>query len=155
MSNRFHTPTDNYKTVPVLDPESRTADTNGGYVDTRGATHIVWDFHLGAHDRTTGDETVEFKVQHADDTGGTGLADISGATSGVIGNVVPDATKGNMYQISIPLDTSGMMRYQRPVIDVSGTTPIVLTAVSCRLFGIGDKPPAAQAQPGGVTVVKV
>ena len=150
----MHTPTDNYKTVPVLDPESRTDDVNSGYVDTLGYTHAVWELHLGAHDRTTGDETIEFTISHADDTGGTGLAAISGATSGVIGNVVPDATKGNVYQISIALDEAGRKRFQRCTLDVSGTTPICLTSVTCRLFN-GDKPPVAQAQPGGVTVVKV
>lgn len=152
MSTRIHTPSDHVKIVPVLDPESRTADTNGGYVDTRGFTSALWLFHLGAHDRTTGDETVEFKIQEASDTGGTGLAAISGATSGVIGNTVPDAGTGNIYAIEVQLDTAGRLRYQRPQIDVSGTTPIVLTAVQCILFNAGDKPPT---QATGVTVVQV
>jgi hypothetical protein len=149
--HRIHTPSDNVKIVPVLDPESRTADANGGYVDTLGFTSILWLFHLGTHDRTTGDETVEFQVQQADDTGGTNLEDISGATSGVIGDFVPDAGTGEVYAIEVQLDMAGRRRYQRPQIDVSGTTPIVLTAVTAILFS-GDNPPT---QPSSVTVVQV
>ena len=149
--NRIHTPTANVAIGAALDPQSRTADESSGYVDTRGYQNITWLFHLGADDRTTGDETIECQIEHADDTGGTGLAEIDGATTGVIGNLVPNATYGALYAINVQLDKAGRKRYQRGTLDVSGTTPICLTALSYILWN-GDKPPT---QPTGTTVVTV
>jgi hypothetical protein len=113
-----------------LDPESRTADANGLGVDCRGFEKALVICHLGAHDRTTGDETIEFKVEESVDNS-TWVA-VSGATTGVLGDVTPNATSGNVYLINVNLQKRS--RYLRVVADVSGTTPIDLCSAQILLF---------------------
>lgn len=120
----YKKPIESVLVKPTLDPESRTASANGLGVDTQGYGHATFIFHLGAHDRTTGDETIEFQVAESDDD--TSFADITGATTGAIGNVVPNATSGAIYVISVDLLKPGRKRYLRAETVAAGTTPIDL-----------------------------
>ena len=118
-------PTDFMLIKPTLDPESRTASASGRGVNCQGFTRLTAIFHLGAHDGTTGDETVTFKLQGSSDDGAVDTyADITNATTGAIGDVVPNATSGNVYVIELNLD--GKEQYVRGATVAAGTTPIDL-----------------------------
>jgi hypothetical protein len=126
----IHTPSAHVLVKPSLDPESRTADANGLGVDCRGYERALIVAHLGAHDRTTGDETIAFKVQESADN--SSFSDVAGATTGALGDVTPNATSGNVYLINV--DLSKRSRYLRVVADVSGTSPIDLCSATILLF---------------------
>jgi hypothetical protein len=129
----IHSPSDHALVKPSLDPESRTAGANGRGVDCQGFEKALVVCHLGAHDRTTGDETIEFKIQESSDDGGAdAYTDVTGATTGVLGNVVPNATSGNVYLIDLNL--AKRERYLRVVTAVAGTTPIDLCSALILLF---------------------
>jgi len=148
MSN-IHSPHQHVLVKPSLDPESRTAAANGLGVDCLGFEEALIVFHLGAHDRTTGDETIEAKVQESSDNGaGDAFADVPGATTGVLGNVVPNATSGNLYLIHVNL--SKRERFLRVVTAVAGTTPIDLCSAVILLFNPRN---AALAQDNPVATV--
>lgn len=133
-------PTDFMLLKPTLDPESRTASANGRGVNCQGFTRLTAIFHLGAHDRTTGDETVEFKLESSTDDAATdAYAAISGATTGAIGNVVPNATSGNLYTIEVNLD--GKEQYIRGATVAAGTTPIDLCSAVLILSRARYAPP--------------
>lgn len=134
--NQIHTPSEHIGVFPLLDPESRTADTNSASVDCRGYEEAMFITHLGAHDRTTGDETLDIELEESDDD--STFTDVADASFTQIGNVVPNATKGNAYVLNV--DLSKRKRYLRVVLNVSGTTPIVLTSVLALLFNPRLKP---------------
>jgi len=145
MSN-IHTPTDHVLVKPTLDPESRTASANGKGVDCRGFEEALVIFHLGAHDRTTGDEEITFKVQESSDDGSTDTyADVSGATTGAIGNVTPDATAGKTWCININL--AKRERYLRGVTVAAGTTPVDLCSAVIILFNPRNAAPSQETTP--------
>lgn len=132
MAN-IHSPASQVLVKPTLDPESRTASANGLGVDCRGYEKALFVFHLGAHDRTTGDETIIFKVEESSDNGSVdAFAAVSGAASATIGDVTPNATSGNVYLIEVNL--SKRERYLRGVTTAAGTTPIDLCSCSVLLF---------------------
>lgn len=133
---------DNILVKPSLDPESRTASANGLGVDTQGYLHATFIFHLGSHDRTTGDETIEFQVAESDDN--SSFTDITNATTGAIGNVVPNATSGNVYVISVDLHKSTRKRYLRAETVAAGTTPIDLCSAICILSNARFAAPPSQ-----------
>lgn len=113
---------------PSLDPESRTASANGRGVNCQGFTRLTAICHLGAHDRTTADETITFSLESSSDDGsGDAYAAISGATTGAIAGVVPNATSGNVYIIEVNLD--GKEQYIRAITTAAGTTPVDLCGV--------------------------
>lgn len=124
---------------PTLDPESRTAAANGKGVDRLGYERALALIHLGAHDRTTGNETVTFTVEESADN--SSFAAISGATTGAIGNVVPDTDSGNVYMIDIDLSDPARLRYIRVASAVAGTTPIDLCSAVFLLSGGRTKAP--------------
>ncbi len=129
----IHSPAANVLVKPTLDPESRTASANGLGVDCRGYERALVIFHLGAHDRTTGDETITFKVQESSDDGSVDTyADITGATTGALGNVTPNANSGNVYLIEVNL--AKRERYLRGATVAAGTTPIDLCSATILLF---------------------
>lgn len=129
---------------PSLDPESRTASANGLGVDTRGYQHATFIFHLGAHDRTTGDETIEFQVSESDDN--STFTDIAGATTGALAAVVPNATSGNVYVISVDLSKATRKRYLRAETVAAGSTPIDLCSATVVLSNPRfDAPPSQDA----------
>lgn len=127
----YKKPIESHLLKPSLDPESRTSSANGLGVDTQGYGNALAICHLGAHDRTTGDETIEFQVSESDDN--STFTDITGATTGAIGNVVPNATSGNVYLINIDLMKSGRKRYLRIETVAAGTTPVDLCSGSILL----------------------
>jgi hypothetical protein len=127
---KTHTPSAQVLVKPSLDPESRTADANGLGVDCRGFDRALVIAHLGAHDRTTGDETIAFKVEESSDN--STWAAVTDATTGALGDVTPNATSGNIYLINLNLEKR--LRYLRVVADVSGTSPIDLCSASILLF---------------------
>ena len=132
--------------APSLDPESRTASANGAGVDCSGYERALLIFHLGAHDRTTGDETIECRVAESSDNGSTdAYAAASGLTTGAIGNVVPDATKGKTYCININL--SKREKWLRAETIAAGTTPIDLCSAVFVLFNPRYAPPTQETTP--------
>lgn len=135
---QIHTPTDHVKSAPSLGPAVRTANANGGAVDRAGFQTAKVNLHVGAHDRTTGDETLDVKIQGSAD-GATGWTDLTGASFAQIGNVVPDATKGNAYTMSLNLKDVNY-RYIRAVGTVGGTTPSTAYSVNVELFNPNRKP---------------
>ena len=144
--NRIHTPSDNLKVVQSLSPASRTASEDGAYVDTRGYTSALVVCEVGTHDRTTGNETFQFKIEEDADGSGAGTL-ITGLDTGALGNVVPEASIGNRYVFNVDLTKGGRLRYIRPTLTLAGTTPILLCGATVYLFG-GKNPPT---QPTGVT----
>ena len=144
----MHAPSELILVKPSLSPASRTASANGLGVNTRGYQWLYAVCHLGAHDRTTGDETIEFQVaESADDSS---FADITGATTGALGNVVPNATSGNVYILEVNLMKPGRLQYMRAETVASGTTPIDLCAVTFHLTNARNAPVTQDA-----TVVRV
>lgn len=132
MSN-IHSPAAHVLVKPTLDPESRTASASGLGVDCRGYEKALFIFHLGAHDRTTGDETIEFKVEESSDNGSTDtFAAVTNATTGALGDVTPNATSGNVYLIEVNL--SKRERYLRGATVAAGNTPIDLCSAMVLLF---------------------
>jgi len=145
----IHSPHQHVLVKPSLDPESRTASAQGLGVDCQGFEEALMIFHLGAHDRTTGDETIEFKVQESSDNGGSdAFADVAGATTGALGNVVPNATSGSVYMIHLNLNKRE--RYLRAATVAAGTTPIDLCSAQILLFNPRN---AAPSQDNSVVVV--
>ena len=137
----IHSPHQYVLAKPSLDPESRTASANGLGVDCLGFEEALVVFHLGAHDRTTGDETIEFKVQESSDNGSSdAFADVPGATTGALGNVVPNATSGSVFLGHINL--SKRERWLRVATVAAGTTPIDLCSAAILLFNGRNLPPA-------------
>ncbi len=132
MSN-IHSPSAHVLAKPTLDPESRTSSANGRGIDCRGYEKALFVFHLGAHDRTTGDETIEFIVQESSDDGSTdSYAAVTNATTGALGNVVPNSTSGNLYMIEV--DLAKRERYLRGATVAAGTTPVDLCGAIVLLF---------------------
>lgn len=133
---------ENVLVKPSLDPESRTASANGLGVDAQGYGHATVICHLGAHDRTTGDETIEFQVAESDDN--STFTDITSATTGAIGNVVPNATSGNVYIISVDLLKPGRKRYLRVETVAAGSTPVDLCSATIILSNARFAAPPSQ-----------
>jgi len=140
MSN-IHSPHQHVAVKPSLDPESRTANANGLGVDCLGYEEALVICHLGAHDRTTGDETIDFRVQESSDNGaGDAFADVAGGSTGPIGNVVPNATSGAVFLIHVNL--SKRERFLRVATVVAGTTPIDLCSAVILLFNPRNAAPS-------------
>jgi hypothetical protein len=99
-------------------------------VDCRGFEEALVIAHLGAHDRTTGDETVAFKLEESSDN--STWSAVTDGTTGAIGDVTPNVTSGNVYLINVNL--AKRLRYLRVVADVSGTSPIDLCSAVILLF---------------------
>ena len=127
---------------PLLDPESRTATVAGSSsVDCRGFTRAILQLHIGSHDRTTGDETLDVKLQESSDDGvGDAFADVSGGAFTQIAAQVPNAARGSVYLMAI--DLSKRERYLRVYCTAAGTTPIDLYAVSIILLNPEQEPPS-------------
>lgn len=142
----IHTPSDSVLAKPSLDPEVRTASANGAGVDCRGFERALVILHVGAHDRTTGDETLDVKIQESSDDGSAdAFADVSGAAFAQLGNVVPNATKGNVYVMDI--DLSKRERYLRAVGTAAGTTPSTAYGVTILLLNARYTPVSQDATP--------
>jgi len=137
----IHTGTSRFLVKPLMDPESRTATVAGSdSVDCLGYTRAVLMLHIGAHDRTTGNETLDVKLQESSDDGSTDTyADVSGAAFAQIAAQVPNANKGSMYLMNI--DLTKRERYLRVYCTAAGTTPIDLYAVSIILLNPEQEPP--------------
>lgn len=145
----IHTPSDSVKAQASLDPEVRTASANGAGVDCRGFERALVVLHVGAHDRTTGDETLDVKIQESSDNGaGDAFGDVGGGEFAQIGNVVPNATKGNVYVMDV--DLSKRERYLRVVGTAAGTTPSTAYGVTILLFNPRYAPVTQDATPVGV-----
>lgn len=145
----IHTPSDAVRVQPSLDPEARTASANGAGVDCRGFERALVILHVGAHDRTTGDETLDVKLQESSDNGsGDAFADVDDAAFAQLGNVVPNATKGNVYVMDV--DLSKRERYLRAVGTAAGTTPSTAYGVTVLLFNARYAPVAQDATPVSV-----
>jgi hypothetical protein len=148
MSN-IHTLSEWVLVKPSLDPESRTAAANGSGVNCAGYDRALAILHLGAHDRTTGDEVLDVKIQESsDDAAADAYADVVGGAFAQIGNVVPNATRGNVYLLDIKL--TKREQYLRAVGTPGGTSPIDLYGVIFILYR-GTKAPVTQ----DATVVNV
>jgi hypothetical protein len=146
MANIIRTPSDHIKVVPSLDPESRTAAADGLGVDCRGFSRALMVIHQGAHDITTGDEAVTYKVQESsDDASADAYADVTGATQTISVTEVPNATAGETWVIDIDLD--GRERYLRAVATPTGTTPIDVAGVVFYLFNPALGPPEQENTP--------
>lgn len=139
-----HTPTQQVLAVPSLAALSRTASANGAAVDRLGYENVMVALHIGAHDRTTGDETLDVKIQESAD-GSTGWADITGAAFTQIAAQTIAATVGNVYTMSIRPD--GRKRYYRAVSTSAGTTPIDVFSVVFYLFNPHVAPVTQTATP--------
>lgn len=138
----IHTLSEHFPFKPSLAPAVRTAAANGAWVDTQGYDRAVIAFHVGTHDRTTGDETLNVKVQESADAGvGDAAADVVGAAFVQIAAQAIDATKGNTYLMDMKLDKRE--RYIRPVGTPAGTTPSTAYSVIVVLYR-GSKAPIAQ-----------
>jgi hypothetical protein len=145
----IHTISEHNPVKPALAPAVRTAATNGGWIDTNGYDRALIELHVGAHDRTTGDEVLDVKIQESSDAGvGDAAADIAGAAFPQVAGQAIDATKGNVYLIDMKLDKRE--RYIRPVGTPAGTTPSTAYGVTVTLYR-GGKAPVSQ----DATVVKV
>lgn len=132
MSN-IHTPSAHVLVKPSFDPEARTASANGAGIDCRGYERALVILHVGAHDRVTGDETLDVKIQSSSDNGSAdAFADVSGAAFAQIAGQSIDATKGNVYVGNINL--AGRERYLRAVGTAAGTTPSTAYSVIFLLF---------------------
>lgn len=140
----IHTPSASLLAKPSLDPEVRTAAANGAGVDCRGFEDALVILHVGAHDRTTGDETLDVKLQQSSDDGSAdAYADVAGAAFAQLGNVVPNATKGNTYVMNVKL--SKRERYLRAVGTPGGTTPSTNYSVQIILLNARNEPVAQDA----------
>ena len=129
----IHSPSQVCLVKPTLDPESRTASGNGRGVDCRGFSRAMAICHLGAHDRTTADETINFTVEESGDDGaGDAYVAVTGAATGVIGAVTPNATSGDIWLIDI--DLTKRERWLRGVVTLAGTSPIDLCSMAFVLF---------------------
>jgi hypothetical protein len=129
----IHTPSEHVLVKPSLDPEVRTAGANGAGVDCQGFERALVILHIGAHDRTTGDETLDVKVQESSDNGSVdAFADVAGAAFAQIAGQAIDATKGNSYVMNINL--AKRERYLRIVGTPAGTTPSTAYSVQVLLF---------------------
>lgn len=134
-----HTPSATLLVKPTLDPEVRTAAANGSGVDCRGFEDALVILHVGAHDRTTGDETLDVKLQSSSDDGSAdAYADVAGAAFAQIGNVIPNATRGNSYVMNVKL--SKRERYLRAVGTPAGTTPSTAYSVQIVLLNPRNAP---------------
>lgn len=142
--NMIHNISQNVQFLPMLTPASRTATMTSPWIDTLNFRAVTIAFHLGAHDRTTGDEQVILKIQEADDGAGTGVVDSTIATQTVT-SLVPDATVGQIFLFN--LDMQKHKRFVRIVGTESGTTPIDLCSAMA-LCTSGNNPPT---QPATIT----
>ena len=135
----IHTPSSRLKVQPTLDPEVRTAVANGAGVDCRGFEDALVILHIGAHDRTTGDETLNVKLQESSDNGsGDAFADVAGGAFAQIAGQAIDATKGNSYVMNVKL--SKRERYLRAVGTPAGTTPSTAYSVQIVLLNARSEP---------------
>src|SRR5947209_8640520 len=140
----IHTPSDHLLGKPSLAPAARTAAANGGGVDCRGFEDALVVLHVGAHDHTTGDETLDVKMQESSDNGSSdAFADVAGAAFAQIAGQAIDATKGNTYLLNVKL--SKRKRYLRAVGTAAGTTPSTVYSVQIVLLNARNSPVAQDA----------
>lgn len=138
MSN-IHTPSNHLRVTPSLVPAVRTTGANGAGVDCRGFEDALVILHVGAHDRTTGDETLDVKIQESSDNGGSdAFADVAGAAFAQIAAQSIDATKGNSFVMNVKL--SKRERYLRAVGTPAGTTPSTAYDVQIVLLNSRNSP---------------
>jgi hypothetical protein len=109
---------DAVKSLASLVPATRTANTNGAVVDTKGFNTAKAVISAGDIDLANADETYAFKIQHGDASNGSDMADLAGATATV--------TADNDVK-NIRIDGLGTVvkRYVRVVLTVGGTTPSI------------------------------
>ena len=144
-----HTLSENSPVKPSIAVQDRTTAINGIGVDCAGYDGCLVIFHLIAHLRDDSDEVLDVKIQESSDDGSSdNYADITGAAFAQIGNVVPAATKGNVYLMDIKL--SKREQYLRAVGTPDGTTPEDSYTVSFLLYR-GTQAPVTQ----DAAVVKV
>jgi len=135
----IHNTSDHVQVKPILDPEVRTAAANGAAVDCRGFERAMVILHVGAHDRTTGDETLDVKIQESSDNAAAdAFADVAGAAFAQIAAQVIDATKGNSFVMNI--DLTKRERYLRVVGTPAGTTPSTNYSVQILLLNARNAP---------------
>jgi hypothetical protein len=137
--SKIHTPSDHLRIAPTLAPAVRTTGANGAGVDCRGFEDALVVLNVGAHDHTTGDETLDVKLQESSDNGSSdAFADVAGAAFVQIAAQTIDATKGNSYVLNVKL--SKRKRYLRAVGTAAGTTPSTAYGVQIELINPRNSP---------------
>lgn len=106
--------TEKVKLVELLPPATRTATANGSYVDLSqiGGENVMLILHVGAVTGTT--PTLDVKLQDADDTAGTNVADVAG---------VAFAQKSAAGLFRLNVNKVGIRKAVRVVAAIGGTTP--------------------------------
>lgn len=117
---------DNIKTLVSLVPATRTSDTNGTGVDTKGYRDGMLLIEAGDIDLASTDETYAFKVQESDDN--STFTDVTGATTTVTAD-----NQSKLIRLS-ELNVT-RKRYLRAVLDVGGTTPSIPCSATFLLGG--------------------
>ena len=140
MSN-IHTPSKHVLAKPSIAIAARTTALNGIGVDCRGYTRALVIFNVAAHDRTTGDETLDVKIQESQDDGSVDTyADVTSAAFAQIAGQTITATKGLTFLMDI--DLTQRERWLRAVGTPAGTTPVDTYTVTILLLNPVEKPPA-------------
>lgn len=145
---QIHSPVDHVLSKPSLAPAVRSTAANGVAVNRstpRVYTAAKVVLHVGAHDRTDTNETLDVKVQGSLD-GSTNWTDITGAAFAQIGNVVPTATSGNVYTLDLNLKDVAF-GFLRAVGTPGGTTPSTAYSVTFELYNPDRKPVLQDATP--------
>jgi hypothetical protein len=119
---------DNVKPVASLVPAVRTANANGGVIDTMGYDNLEVVVSAGDIDLADTDEAYVVKLQEGAASNGSDAADISGASVAITADNQLKTIRVN------GLGTGSRKRYMRAVLTVGGTTPSIPCAV---LFNLG------------------
>lgn len=107
---------DNVKAVASLVSATRTSDTNGTGVDTRGYRDGMMVVQAGDIDLASTDETYVIELEESDDN--SAWSDVSGITVTI--------TADNQTGVArIPELNVVRKRYLRAVLNVGGTTPSI------------------------------
>lgn len=122
------TVSENVKKVASLVPAVRTADANGTVVDTKGFDNGELVVSAGDLDFADTNETYAVKLQEGDQSDGSDMADVTGAS-------VSLTADNQLKTIAIKGLGLNRKRYLRAVLDVGGTTP---SAPICAIFNLAQ-----------------
>lgn len=107
---------DNILIQASLVPATRTSDTNGTGVDTKGFNDAMMVVAVGDIDLASTDETYVVNLEESDD---------NSSFSAVSGFSITITADNQVKELRIPNLNTTRKRYLRAVLDVGGTTPSI------------------------------
>lgn len=118
----IHTPTDQMLVKTLVKPQSTSSNitaSSSNSVDCRGYTSALLIVHIGTHDRTNSDETLDVQIYESSDN--SSFAAVSSGSITQIAAQTITANRGSAFMLNINLKKR--LRYLAPQVTFGGTSP--------------------------------